>query len=454
MILGEKKIKLGLRISVVEGVFANVHGTLTSGLFLTGFALYLGANDFQIGLLAAIPAIFASFGFIGAFLITRLEVRKKLTVWTAGIGRGLFFIPVCLMLLKYKIHLGFLLLLIGVFNGLLTICGNAWTSWMSDLVPKEMRGRYFGIRNTIIGLIGMMIAFGGASLLDQFKKMKMIDRGYELVFLIAVIAAGVSTYLLSQQPKVSIRRPRTEWKTLFLAPLRDRNYRRFLYFMGFWSLTGGVAGPFYLVYMLRNLEMSYRQVAVYGIIGGALSLVFGLIWGFAIDKVRSKPVLAINFFVVGFLPILWLFPTKHFLLPVWLDGVGNGVLWSGVNLAVFNIVLSLSDNEEIKESYFAIFAAVTGIGGFVSSILGGFIAHLLINFKLVIFGHTYINYHLLFVFAAVTRFVSLFFLKEVREPKAYPTLYALEVMGDYAVRRLNYGKELILNTLRFLKPRS
>ncbi len=453
MNLNEDRRKYGLKISVVEGVFANIHITLTGGVFLTGFVLYLGANAFEIGLLAAIPALFASFSLVSAFLINRLEERRKLTIWTAGIGRALFFIPVLLMILKYKIHLGYFLLLIGVFNGLLTIAGNAWTSWMSDLVPKEIRGRYFGIRNTIVGLMGMGISFLGAILLDYFKKTDKTIQGFELIFTIAVIASAIATYLLTQQPKISISRQRTEWKTILAAPFRDANYRKFLFFIGFWYLTAGVAGPFYLVFMLQNLQLSYKSVALYGILAGALGIIFQLLWGLAIDKFRSKPVLTMNFFLVGFLPLLWLFPTKQFLLPVWLDAVFTGIFWSGVNLSVFNIVLSLSDNDQIKESYFAIFATITGIAGFASSILGGYIANLLRNFKLVIFGHEYINYHLLFVFAAVTRFISLFFLKEVTEPKAYPTLYALEVMGDYAVRRLSYGKELILNTLRFLKPR-
>ena len=44
-----------LKNSIYDGMFANAFATLTGGVFLTGFALYLGMNEFMIGLVAAMP---------------------------------------------------------------------------------------------------------------------------------------------------------------------------------------------------------------------------------------------------------------------------------------------------------------------------------------------------------------------------------------------------------------
>jgi hypothetical protein len=44
-------------------------------------------------------------------------------------------------------------------NALTQAGGAAWLSWMSDLIPIERRGRYFGIRNAVIGVIGMAAGF-------------------------------------------------------------------------------------------------------------------------------------------------------------------------------------------------------------------------------------------------------------------------------------------------------
>ena len=54
-----------LRISTIEGSWAALHFLITSGVFFTGFALMLGANDFQLGLLGAIPVLAQVFQVVG-----------------------------------------------------------------------------------------------------------------------------------------------------------------------------------------------------------------------------------------------------------------------------------------------------------------------------------------------------------------------------------------------------
>ena len=44
-----------LKNSIYDGMCASVFATLTAGVFLTGFALHLGMDEFSIGILAAIP---------------------------------------------------------------------------------------------------------------------------------------------------------------------------------------------------------------------------------------------------------------------------------------------------------------------------------------------------------------------------------------------------------------
>ena len=40
----------------------------------------------------------------------------------------------------------------------MTIAGTVWTSWITDLVPEERRGRFFGLRNAIHGILGVTAA--------------------------------------------------------------------------------------------------------------------------------------------------------------------------------------------------------------------------------------------------------------------------------------------------------
>ena len=85
------KAQLSLRKSLIvntwEGSFATVFIVLTGGAFLTGLALHLGAGDFEIGLLAAIPFIAQLAQLVAAYLVDITGRRKKITIWSIGLAR-------------------------------------------------------------------------------------------------------------------------------------------------------------------------------------------------------------------------------------------------------------------------------------------------------------------------------------------------------------------------------
>jgi MFS family permease len=444
-------IQKGLRISVIEGVFAQVHINLTAGMFLTSFALYIGLNNIGIGLLSAIPAFFTGCAFFAIYLINIFGNRQRLCVLFSGIGRGIFLVIGLLLLFNVRIKPWLFFMVIIIHNILMNFSSNAWLSWMSDLVPKEKRGSYFGFRNTILNLVGMTINVIGGRILDFYKVAGALARGLGIIFTGASVSSTIAAGVLSMQPEPSIKKEHPNMKNIFLTPLRDKNFRNLLRFISFWYLLAGIASPFYLVHMLTNLHMTYSKIALYSIIAGLASLIFQIFWGRTIDRIKSKPVLSINFFAASFLPLLWLFATKDYLLPIWIDAFLTGIFWSGINLSLFNILFSLTEEKKLKESYFAVFSTISGVFAFISSLAGGFIAQALSGTEIEFFGLTLINYHLMFIFATCIRLISVFLLVKVKEKEATPTIKALQLMGDYTLKRLIIYKGLILNTLRFQK---
>ncbi len=443
----ESDLASGKRISIIEGVFAQFHITLTGGMFLTSFALFLNAKPFHIGILTAIPSILAGVGFFAAYLANIIGKRKIPCLFTALIGRGLFIFFVIALIFNIRISINTFFVIIFLFNLLLNFSGNLWLSWMSDLIPKEERGRYFGIRTTIVSGVGMVVNYLGGKVLDLFSS----NQAFIMIFSTAVFFSTLAGITLSFQPEPRFEKKVIHFKDVFLKPMKDSNFLALLKFVSFWYLFAGIAAPFYVVHMIKNLKMAYSTIAIYGIIAGIASLVFQIFWGKMIDRVRSKPILTINFVGIVFLPIIWLFARPDFILPIWIDAFFSGLFWCGINLSLFNILLSLTEEKELKESYFAVFSTITGICGFLSSIFGGWIAQLLENFSFEFLGQTFVNFHILFLGTSFFRFLSIFLLKKVREKEAYPTFQTLQLIGDYTVRRLNEHKDLLLNILRFTK---
>ncbi|MGQ9679096.1 MAG: MFS transporter [bacterium] len=453
--LSSREIRRGLKISVVEGAFAILHTTLAGGMFLAGLALYLGANSFQIALLTGIPALATVFSFFSGYLVRATRSRKVLVLWTAGFGRLIFLVLVPLLFLNVKPGVMFLLTVVALSSILMQIAGTVWTSWMSDLVPEEQRGSFFGLRNALLGVIGVFVGYGAGRGMDYLKGGGNEGIGYGLAFGLAALFGFISTLLLTGQPEPKfMSQKQLGVKEVFFGPLQEPQFRRLSIFLAIWFLTGTLASPFYLVHLIKNLQFSFASIAIYSMIGGVIGALFQLLWGRVIDRFGSRPVTVLNFAAVGVMPFLWLFATPGFRLPIWIDGVLNGVVWTGASLGLWNLLLDLAGKPVWKESYFAIYTAITGLGAFLASLVAGGLAQLLSKFHLDFLGLQFYNYDVMFFLAGVARFSCLPLLLKVQESGSKPVRYTVRVISTFAVWRLSAGKDVLFQALGIKPGRS
>lgn len=451
--LSASEVNRGLRVSIVEGGFAMLYATLGGGMFLTGLALWLGANSFQIALLSAIPSLVTGFGFLSGYLVRRAGERKNLLIWTAGVGRSVFIVLVPFLLLRMKVSIVLFFATVAVSSLIMTIAGTVWQAWITDLVPEERRGRFFGLRNAIHSILGVTAAYGAGRGMDWLKAQGHEPLGYALAFGLAVIFGLVSTLLLVRQPEPELPPlPRLSLRETFLGPFKEPQFSKLILFLTVWFITGTLASPFYIVHMMKNLHFSFAAIGVYSMIGGVTGMVMQLLWGRAIDRFGARPVTVLNFALVGVMPLLWLFATPTFRLPIWGDALMNGLVWSGASLGLWNLLLELADNPAHRESYFAIYSAVTGLGAFAASMLSGVIAQALQGFHLTIAGETFINYHVMFLAAGLLRFVTLPLLLRVHERDSKSVPHTMRALGTMALWQLNAGKDSVLAALG-LRPK-
>lgn len=258
--LSPAEVRQAMRISIIEGAVANVHITITGviggSVFLTGFALLLGANSFQLGLIGALPFIGQLFLFVGAYLEERIGQRRPLVLYGALAGRLVWAVLLALPFLSFLGSAQLALFFAGLactyaLNG---IAGNAWMSWMSDLVPPHQRGRYFGLRNTVAALTAMAATLLAGQALDALRVRGHEAPGYALVFGVAVLAAVGAAALIARQAEPPLaRRERVSLIELFGALLRERPFRSFMLVSAGWAVVTGVAAPFFSAYGLATL---------------------------------------------------------------------------------------------------------------------------------------------------------------------------------------------------------
>ncbi|WP_395142747.1 MFS transporter [Armatimonas sp.] len=417
----------GLRISTQEALWATVFVVFTGGAFQIGFARHLGASDLVLGLLAGLPAAVGLLQIPASLYTERRGERRQFVAFSAGAGRLLLatLALVALLPIPDSLKLVAFLILLILSSALLTITVPAWTSWMSDLVPGDARGRYFAGRNRLASIVAMLAPLPAAWLLDRLKP----EIGFPLLFGLAAIPAVVCFFLILRQPEPPMVRQVEKTNPLksLKAPFADPSFRRFLAFAGTVVVGQSLAGQFFMAWQVdkAGLELPYVVVQLIGAVASAASLATMPLWGYLADKYGGRPVLMIGSWLVLISPILWCFtfPGQNWLnYPLMVTmNIVSGAGWAAVGLTQFNLLLSMTPDDK-RGTYVAVFSAFTGIIGGVSPIVGGALMTVFADLRLP-FGLN--NYKVMFLITDVVRVVALVLLHQLKVEDSQTTRFVL-----------------------------
>ncbi len=146
------------------------------------------------------------------------------------LGRQFWLVPAALLFLPLPLGIKLTLFLFAAAMGhmLLAVASNAWTGWMTDLIPPSVRGRYFGALGGLMGGVAMVAGYGGAWLVDRGKVAGMEAPTYAGLLLLAAICGAAGSFVLSRQPEPAmVRGPRRSLHELLVMPMRHRVFRAF-----------------------------------------------------------------------------------------------------------------------------------------------------------------------------------------------------------------------------------
>lgn len=452
--ISQEQLKKGLHYAVVEIGFAGVMGNIMGGVILTGFALALGATDFQIGVLAGLPAFANLMQIHSSYLVERRgRDRRTIMLGSVWIGRNLWIPILLLPLIPLSFVSSHVMIIFFVIITLYYISnsvgGLAFLSWLKDLCPEDMRGRFFARRNFAGGFTGMLAAIAGGAFLDlwvgQFPRYTML--GFAILLFAGLAFGWMSNVYIGKIPQPPLFRPKQEepFLSLLARPFREENFRRLILFRTLLDVSINIAGPFFAVYMIKKMGLGFTFINTMAAIAGATSLISMNIWGRLSDRFGNKPVLAINVIGKAIFPILWLWTSPEtFFLYVIIHS--TGVFDAGLNLTAANILLELAPRE-YNSVYIAVFSTVVGAASAVAPVLGGIIVQNLSGMNVDLYLFALDEYKFIFLLSGVLRFATLPLLKKIYEPEAKEMIHVIRVLWN--VRGLDplEGFEQALNYL-------
>ncbi len=401
-------IRTSLKASTADSVLASVYSLGTGGILLSNLLVELGASPVVFGMLSSIPMLVNLIQPLGAYLSERSTSRFQYSLRTHGIGRLLWLVLVIgivsATLGVIDAHqLVILTLLIVLFSNLLGGLGTAsWLSWVAMIVPRRLRGRYFGTRNSAASLTNLVCVPMAGLVVSHWYGGTL--QGYGIVLLISIVfgivGLGCQSFQVDMNPQSqntyygkspqtseiqsevtkdessevlqSIHLPQDQ---LANSIWKNSNFLVFLLYFSFWTLAVNLSSPFFNLYMLDTLDLDVSYVTIYNSLQAGATLLMLILWGKLADKIGNRPILICIGILVGVTPLLWLgIGVNRLDIWLWLPllHILIGGTWAAIDLCNNNIQLGIAPSKN-QSIYFATAAAVAGASGALGTTIGSFL---------------------------------------------------------------------------------
>lgn len=365
-------LRRSLWASLWEGIFASIFVGLTDQFFVP-LALLLKATNQAIGLLVAIPNFMAALAQAWSVkVVTFIHSRKKVMVKSVFL-QALLVLPIAVLpYLRLPAKPYLLIFLITIYAMTGAFSAPPYGSIMSDYIPAHKRGRFFGWRNRIFGLVIVGSSLAAGIFLRLFQPANPFI-GFTILFFLAFLFRLGSGYNLMRMKEFTTRFSEkyqfTFW--MFIRRIRESNFVKFGLFVSLITFGANVAGPFFSVFMLRDLGFNYLTYVLINIT--ALITLFGSmkLWGHHADLVGNLHIMRLTSIFIVIVPLWWVFMDKpiHLIL---IQIIG-GFVWGGFNLAASNFIYDAVTPEK-RVRCIAYFNMMNGIALSLGAILGGFLA--------------------------------------------------------------------------------
>lgn len=431
-----------LRHSVRDGVAFSVQ-VGAGETYFSAFALFLRATAPQIALLTTLPPLLGSLAQIISAWLGSYTGRKRL-VLAGCLAQALLWLPILLVPELFAQNaIVALLVLLALYHSANNLAAPQWTSIMRDLVSDRRRGRYFGYRTRLTTITTFSALVLAGMVLHGFDTASRTYLGFIVIFVVALIARGVSFYQLTflHEPESSTPAPDMHithwWRSLWSTGAIG-----FSTYFALMNTAVGISAPFFTVYMLRDLGLSYLEFMV--LTGTSVFVQFLTLttWGRIADVYGNRLILIVTSISLPVVPVLWLASDEFWYLML-IQGI-SGLSWSGFSLSAGNLLYELVPRTR-RAAYVAFHNVGTAAGVFTGAMIGASLV-LVLPERGVLLGESDVSSNLLYLFAlsglmrAVIAALLARRVRETRKPRKEMTAQTLvmRVTGFSAMLVLLY----------------
>jgi len=254
----------------------------------------LGASDFLIGFTRFLSVMGYAFPALFAAHLIHGRIRHKWVMLTmCGISRtALLAIPISLLLWGGTHPFSVAFVCVSSLGVFWLFDGASAISWMDILgkaIHERIRGRFFGIMQTLGGMAAMGAGIATAAILS--RRFLVFPYNFALLAGVWCVAAGVAQVMLSM-----IREPEGVIDPVEAKPSSKDYLRRVFPLLRDHPSIGkiigakllmdgaGMALPFYILFARQRFHISLAMVGIYLFVQNIGRLSTGPLWGWLSDR--------------------------------------------------------------------------------------------------------------------------------------------------------------------------
>ncbi|MBI4559892.1 MAG: MFS transporter [Candidatus Hydrogenedentes bacterium] len=426
--LASSEIRRAWRIVTWAGLLGSTYHLLCiNGAPRVKFLTELEATASHFGLISGLAAFVLAFQIVGSVLTNRIRHRRGWWIFLAIAHRavyvGVLFAPI--LFLQSSLRIAWVILIFFLHDALAQISTPLWLSWMADLVPHRTMTRYWASRQRFITAANICVMLAAGTGFHYFELTGQVILGYVLFAGFGIVVGIVDILLFFQVPEPPNERiEHNRWAEILVEPLRDPEFRPFLFFQGYWKFAVFTAAPFFSLFMIDSLKLSVMTVQLLGISSAVGMAISSRFWGMLCDTYGYRPTLQVLSVAKASAPLAFLLaPQNSSILIPYLAGAMflDGILNSGLNLTTQGYLLKVTPKRN-RSMYIA--ATNFSAAGLMAA-LAPYLAGLLIDFLnrwpgWAVGPFVFTGYHGAFAASFVLRLLAFPFAAKVREANSVP----------------------------------
>jgi MFS family permease len=399
----------GTSRSSKDVLHSDLHSTVGDGLtasvmvgmgetYLPAFVLALGMGEIASGMITTVPLLVgAVLQLITPWAVTKLQSRRR---WVVGCARGqalslllLATIPAMDSRYSWLVFVG-----ASLYWGTGMASSPVWNTWMEELIPKQIRPRFFARRVKICQATVMCGFVIGGIVLDRCAGTTVTAWAFAALFASsAAFRFASSCYLARQSEPQQVETNGTRmdvWASL--RQIGASGNAGLLLYLVVVQAAVYTSGPYFAPFMLKKLHLSYidfMTLVALGYLGKVLAL---SAWGRFAARYGMRRLLWAG--AIGIIPIsaMWLVSQSFwYLVCVQLLA---GILWAGYELAMAMVLL-----EAIPRQHRVVLLTLYNVGNAAAMVVGGLFGAALLGYL----GRSTSIYLMLFGWSSLARLAAL-----------------------------------------------